>query len=300
MASYIRTLKVPGDYATPAEALAAAHDRDRILLTEATWKGPLVVNAAVDLQGAGPDKTIIECAAADGSAITFGPDAKSARVTGITIRHETFVAVGSDRFSAALVRGGRATFTDCRFVDASGHGLAVIENGEGIANRCRFSGNGWNGATATGMGSKLEIRDSEAVGNFEHGIETWDGAAATLVNNRCEGNSRNGIHADNGTAAATIEGNQLVANREFGLVLDSAGAGKISGNTARANLLGGFVIRAAAAKMPVTGNGATLNLGPGLVLEKGLVASSYSNNKLTKNTPREILTDADLSGQDTP
>jgi len=297
MASYTRTLRVPDDFATPAEALAAAHDNDRIVLTEQTWKGPLVINASIELQGAGSAKTIIETAADTGCAITITPNAKSVRVSGITFRHESFAAVGTDRFSAALVSGGRATFVDCRFSDASGHGLAVIESGQAIAKRCRFSDNGWNGAAAIGKNCVLEIRDSESLNNFEHGIETWNGASATLVNNRCEGNSRNGIHADNTGTSAIIEGNQLIANREFGLVLDSANTGKISGNTARSNLLGGMVIRAAAAGVAVTGNQSTLNHGPGLVLEKGLPISSFASNTVTHNTDREILQDADISGQ---
>ncbi len=298
MSSYTRTLRVPGDFATPAEALAVARDQDRIILTKNTWKGPLVVNVAVDLQGADPEKTIVECPPTQGSAITIGPDAKNARITGITFRHESFLATGTDRFSAALVRGGGATFVDCRFRDASGHGLAVIENGEVSASRCQFTGNGWNGAAAIGKGSLLEVRDSEAIENFEHGIESWDGAAVTLINNRCEGNSRNGIHTDNGSASATIEGNQLIANREFGIVIDSAGSGKITGNTIRGNLLGGIVIRSAAGEIPVTGNQSTLNKGPGLVLEKGLSPGSYSKNTITKNGSIEILSGAKLSRPD--
>lgn len=110
MASYTRTLRVPDDFATPAAALAAARNRDRIVLGEQTWKGPLVVNAAIDLQGAGSAKTIVECPATEGNAITLGPDAKGARVSGITFRHESFHALGNDRFSAALVRGGGRDF----------------------------------------------------------------------------------------------------------------------------------------------------------------------------------------------
>ncbi len=298
MASYTRTLRVPGDFATPAEALEAARDRDRIVLGEQTWKGPLVINTAIELQGAGPAATIIECPPAQGCPITIGPDARGARITGIGFRHESFLADGRERFAAALVRGGGATFVDCRFSDASGHGLAVIEGGEAVANRCRFVDNGWNGAAAIGAASRLEVRDSESLNNFEHGIESWDGAAVMLVRNRCEGNSRNGIHTDNGAAAAVIEGNQLIANREFGLVLGSAGSGKISGNTARENLLGGYVIRHAARSLAVTGNQATLNRGPGLVLEKGLSAEAYSGNTGSQNTGTEILTEADLSDGD--
>ena len=234
MASYTRTLRVPGDFATPAEALAAARDRDRIVLTEQTWKGPLVINAAVDLQGAGSAKTIVECPAAEGCAITIGPDAKGARITGIAFRHESFLAVGTDRFSAALVRGGGATFVGlplqrCQRPRPGGH-----RERRGDRQPLPFRGQRLERRRRHRQGlpcSKSGIPNRSD--NFEHGIESWNGAAVTLVNNRCEGNSRNGIHADNGTAAATIEGNQLIANREFGLVLDSAGSGKISGNTAR-------------------------------------------------------------------
>ncbi|MCU0776901.1 MAG: right-handed parallel beta-helix repeat-containing protein [Akkermansiaceae bacterium] len=292
VSSYTRTFRVPGDFATPAEALAAARDRDRIVLAGQTWKGPLVINAAVDLQGAGSSQTVVECPPADGCPVTIGPDARGARISGIAFRHESFLADGSERFAAALVRGGGATFVDCRFSEASGHGLAVIEGGEAVASRCRFADNGWNGAAAIGQGSKLEVRDSEAIDNFEHGIESWDGAAATLVNNRCEGNSRNGIHADNRAAAAVIEGNQLIANREFGLVLGSAGSGKVVGNVCRDNLLGGIVVRAAAAAVRVTGNQSTSNRGPGMVLEKGLPAAAYASNTASGNVPSQVVTDA--------
>ena len=299
LSGYTRTLRVPGDFATPEEALASAHDRDRIILAAQVWKGPLIINAAVDLQGADPTKTTIECSPENGSAITIGPGAKGARISGITFRHEIF-AVGADRFSVALVRGGTAVFVDCRFNDASGHGLAVIEKGQATADRCRFSDNGWDGVAAIGEGSTLEVRDSESLNNFEHGMESWDGAAVILTNNRCEGNSRNGIHADNLLASATITGNRLIANREFGLVLDSAGSGKISGNTARANLLGGFVIRAAAGKLAVTTNQATQNQGPGLILENGLAPASYTTNTATQNSGQQILSGADLTTGEKP
>jgi parallel beta-helix repeat protein len=298
MSSYTRTLRVPGDFATPAEALAAARDRDRIVIDGQSWKGPLVVNVAVDIEGAGPETTIVECPPGEGSPIAIGPEARGARISGITFRHETFLADGSERFAAAVVRGGGATFVDCHFIEASGHGLVVIDGGELVASRCRFSGNGWNGAAAIGAGSRLEVRDSQAVENFGHGIESWNGASVTLVNNRCEGNSRNGIHADNQRAAAVIEGNQLAANREYGLVLTSAGAGKVANNTARGNLLGGFVVRRAAASVAFEGNEARDNQGPGLVTERGLNASDYATVRLEGNRPTQSLINVAFPGID--
>lgn len=299
LSSYTRTLRVPGDFATPAEALANARDQDRILLGVAAWKGPLVINSTVELQGAGFADTQIECPAEVGCPITIGPNGRKSRISGITFRHES-ITLGNDRFSAALVRGGSATFVDCRFIDASGHGLAVIEGGQATVSHCRFANNGWNGAAVIGRGSSLDVRDSEALNNFEHGIESWEGASVTLVNNRSEANSRNGIHIDNRDASAVITGNQLIANREFGLVLDSAGSGKVAENSARANLLGGVVIRSGAAKIPVTGNQVTLNQGPGLALEKNLSAASYAGNSISQNTDPQILTTADLSASDPP
>lgn len=299
MASYTRTLRVPGDFETPAEALAAARDHDRIVVAERSFLGPIVINAAVDLQGAGSGKTFIECEAADGSAITIGPGGKGARVTGFSFQHRAFAPDGKERFSAALVRGGAVTFTDCAFSNASGHGLAVIEAGEAVANRCRFVENGWNGAAAIGKGAKLDLRESGFIGNFENGIESWDGASLTATGNRCEGNSRNGIHCDNGGAGVVLENNQLVANREFGLVIGSATDGRVSNNTARSNLLGGFVLKAAAAAVKVAGNQITLNEGPGLVLEKGLSAAGFTGNTMSKNKPRDILENADLTPKET-
>lgn len=292
--SYTRTLHVPGDFATPAEALAGAQDRDRIVLAAGDWKGPLIINAAVELQGAGAATTRIQCLPGEGAPLTIGPDAKGARISGFTFRHEAF-AVGDDRFSAALVRGGSASFTDCRFTEASGHGLAVIEGGQASAARCKFTENGWDGAAAIGAGGSLEVRESEAVGNFQHGLEAWDGATMIAVKNRCENNSRNGIHADARAANVTIEGNQLPGNHHFGLVLDSAAGGTIDGNTTSGNFLGGIVIRSGGAKVAVRNNQISLNKGPGLVLEKGLQPAAYTSNKVSQNTGQEILAGTDLS-----
>ena len=289
MAAYTRTLRVPRDFPTPAEALANARDRDRIILNEGTWKGPLSVNVAIELQGAGTDKTRIECPADAGCAITLGPGASGARLSGITFRHESQTAA-AERFSAGLIRGAAVALVDCQFIDACGHGLAVIEGGKADVARCRFAANGWDGVAAMGAGSVLEIRDSKANSNFEHGIESWGGAAVVLVNNRCEANSRNGIHADNPKSAVTVEGNQLIDNREFGLVLDAAGSGQVRKNTASGNLLGGFVIRAAS-RVPVTGNQLNHNQGPGLSLEKGIDASAFADNALSGNADKQLLTD---------
>lgn len=299
ISSYARTLRVPGDFATPAEALAKANDRDRIIVASGTWEGPLFINQTIDLQGAGPDECIVQCIAQAGNVITLGPGAKGARVSGFTFRHQSFDP-GQERFSTALVRGVQVDWSNCRFLDGSGHGLAVIEGGHAVISRCRFADNGWDGIAASGAGSLLEVRDSESLRNFGHGIQSWDGAAVILTGNRCEENSRNGIHADNGGGSVTLERNLLANNREFGLVISSAGSGRAAGNAARGNLLGGYAIRAAAASVAFSGNEASRNEGPGLILDTGLQPGGYSGNTNVGNAGQQLLTNANLTVRDDP
>jgi parallel beta-helix repeat protein len=293
MAAYTRTIRIPGDFATVQEALASARDRDRLIIAEGTWDGPFLVPAAVELQGV-PGKTVIHCAADAGSVITFSPGVKGARVSGLTLRHLSFDA-GAERFSLALVSGAEVGFSDCRFEQGSGHGIAVTGGGQARVLRCRFTENGWNGIAVTGQGSLLAAEDNTLDGNFQNGIEAWDGAAAILSKNTCTGNSRNGIHVDCGAASATVTGNTLSGNREFGLVLSAAGGGEATGNTIGENFLGGIVVKAEAAKAAVRSNTISGNGGPGLALGKGLSRDPYAANRVTGNKGQQIVTGVDLS-----
>ncbi|MFT4175274.1 MAG: right-handed parallel beta-helix repeat-containing protein [Luteolibacter sp.] len=292
IASYGRTITVPGDYATLAKAVAESHDNDRIVLGEGIWQGPVTLKASVEIQGAGLAKTIIECAPTEGCALSVS--SPKSRISGITFRHRTFTD-GTERYSAALVSGGSAIFENCRFSDASGHGLAVIEGGTAQATRCRFSENGWNGAAALGKGSTLTVEESESAHNYQHGIEAWDGATLNVRTTRCHDNILNGIHFDSTEGPVTLEGNQLTSNGEFGIVLDHATGGTIQDNYLRQNALGGMVVRFTAGAVAVLKNEITQNQGAGLILEKGLTSAVYQNNRLDGNKEESLLSGIDLT-----
>lgn len=292
--SYTKTLRVPGDFPTPEKAVAVARGSDRIVIGEISWQGTLVVNSPLVIEGAGPEKTIVSADPAAGSAISFGPGAKGARVSGISFAHTRMLTEPGERFSTALVRSGGVLFSNCRFKDSSGHGLVVIDGGKAEANRCQFDGNTWNGAAAIGKNSTLEVRDSEATGNFENGFEAWSGAGAVILNTRCHDNSRNGIHLDPQSADIRIEGNRLTANREFGIVITSGTKGIIANNHVGGNLLGGIVVRKAAGAVQVRENEALKNHGPGIVLDRSLRSADYASNRANGNTPEEVST-VDLS-----
>ena len=296
MAAYTRTIRIPGNFKTIQEALASARDRDRLVIAEGIWEGPLLIPAALELEGV-PGKTIIQCAADAGSVITFAPGVKGARVGGLTLRHLSFDA-GAERFSLALVRGAEVDFSDCRFEQGSGHGIVITGGGHGRVLRCHFSENGWNGIAVMGPESLLVAEGNTLDGNFQNGIEAWDSASVILSKNKCTGNSRNGIHLDCGSASATITGNTLTGNREFGMVLSAAGGGEATGNTMGKNFLGGMVIKPDASKVAVKDNVLSDNEGPGLALGKGLSGDTYTANQVTGNKGGEILKDVDLSSEE--
>ncbi|MBG7607709.1 MAG: right-handed parallel beta-helix repeat-containing protein [Verrucomicrobia bacterium] len=293
MADYTRTIRIPEDVKTVAEALASARDRDRLVLAEGIWEGPFVITAAVELQGVS-GKTLIQCEADVGSVISIAPGVNGARLSGLTLRHLSFNAC-EERFSLAHVRGANVDFSDCRFERGSGHGIAVTDGGHAKVVRCRFTENGWNGIAVMGSGSLLEAEENTLNENFQNGIESWDGAAVILSKNTCTGNSRNGIHVDNGSASASILDNVLSENREFGLVLGSAGSGEVGTNTLERNVLGGLVVRSGASKVVVKENRIADNQGAGLILEVGVAEEPYVGNTISGNAGKEFVSGVDLS-----
>jgi tetratricopeptide (TPR) repeat protein len=296
--SYTRTIHVPADIASLAEAVATARDRDRIVVAEGTFDGPLIVDKAVTLEGAGRDKTFVEVDAGTSTPVTFGRNSGGTRVSGITFRHRGFEA-GENRFSAMLVRGAEVTLSDCRAADAAGHGLAVIEAGRVIATRCVFENNGWDGVAVRGSGSRIEFTECEATGNIGHGFDLWDGGSGALHQCIARDNSGNGIVIATDADNVVVGGCDLRANREYGMVVAAAGSGRIHGNVCRENLLGGMVVRFAAARLLFEQNRQEKNLGPGLVLEKGLQAGAFAGNIASANAGgRNTVADIDFSGSD--
>jgi parallel beta-helix repeat protein len=295
MASYTRTLQVPGDFATLTEAIASARDRDRIVVSEGIWAGPVLVDKAITLEGAGRDKTIIEVEAAVSTAATFGRQSTGARISGITFRHRGFDA-GDDRFSALLIRGAEVTMNDCRVADSAGHGLAVMEAGQVAATRCLFENNGWDGVAVRGAGSRIEFTRCESNGNFGHGFDLWEGGAGAVHECVARDNSANGILVETTGDNVVVANSDLRSNREYGIVVSSAGSGRVHGNQCRENLLGGIAVRFAAAKVIVENNTLEKNLGPGLALERGLADDSYATNRSTANAGgKNTVTNADFS-----
>lgn len=293
MSSYHRTIRVPDDFASLLEAASALRDGDRLVIAAGTWSGPLEVNVAAEIQGAGSAETRIEWDAKAGSVLSAGPGAKGVRIAGITFAQLSFDAE-DERFSVGQVRGGDVELVDCHFIDGSGHGLLVMGGGVAKSSRCDFVNNGWNGVAVTGSTSRMELRECDSSENFGHGVEAWDHAALVVIGSRCIRNSRNGIHADPSETILEITKNQLLGNREFGLVLTSGGEGAVRQNIVQRNLLGGMVIHSSASSVAVIDNAIEANGGPGLVLGVGLPPILYQENHVTKNAVQDVMVNTPL------
>jgi len=297
VASYSRTLHIPEDVATLKEALAQARDRDRLVLGEGTFEAGFVINVAVQLEGVGEGKTILQSTASKSPALTFGPGAKGATVSGVLFRQEGFDA-SEDRYPVVQVRAGEVSFSDCVFRDGSGHGLEVIEGGLADASRCLFEGNGWDGLAARGAGSRMIAKESRAALNVGHGFEIWDEAVASLHGCVAKGNCRNGVLIDSAADGIEIEDGEFMGNREYGVLLAAGASGKVRNNSSYANLLGGMLVRFASISMEVKGNRLEKNSGPGLILEQGLRPEIYQENSSRKNSGAEVLSQVRFSSSE--
>lgn len=296
LSQYTRTIAVPGDYETIAAAVAAARPRDRIRIGAGTWNESLQIDKAVGLEGAGRDKTVIECAAEEGPVLCWGSTADGGQASRLRLRHRT-VAPGPERFSVVLVRGGRVSLSDCEVVDGSGHGVVVIDGGTAALSGCRLAGNGWDGVAVYGEGSRAEIQQCEATGNYEHGIDVWAGGTATVRDSRATGNGRNGIYLAS-PGEVVLLGNQAADNREFGIVIAGSKGGSVRANKAERNRLGGIAIHRGAIDLEVRDNRATRNSGPGLVLDRGFAARLLEQNLSSGNTaPRQVVDDVELDAE---
>jgi len=290
MAAYIRTVRVPDDFPSIAAALAEAKAGDRLVIGPGIWKESLLLPVRVDIQGAGAEQTIIQCAAEAGSVLTIGEGGSGSTVFGITFRHELFDPA-AERFAVVLVNAGKVAFRSCRFEQGSGHGLAVIAGAAAEVRGCWFSGNAWDGVSVYGAGSDLQMRDSFAEENFSHGVDIWDGASGLVEGSALRGNGANGllVHTQ---GKVVLRRNSCSENREFGIVLGAAGAGEAVENVLTKNVLGGMVTRVGAAALSVVANESSRNLGPGMVFERGLALPA--GNVSHGNFGGDLLGDAQL------
>jgi hypothetical protein len=172
------TIAVPGDYATIADALAAAVPDDVVEVAEGVWVEDLTLPGGVTLLGAGLDSTIIE--------------------------GEITVVGGQAGIASLTVLGPGATASTCGITAGAGNSI--------LAASLRV--NSWWGAFCLDPGSTLSVPwpviDRASLNANGYGVIAWSGEA-TVTNTYFAYSVRSGVWADDGVTTAVVN-NTFIGN----------------------------------------------------------------------------------------
>jgi len=183
------THQVPGDYATIAEALAAAGWGDTVQVAPGTYQeGPLHIPSGVSLVGAAWETTIID---GNGASVVIytGP---GSLVEGFTIRGS-----GSSYWDAGVwVGSGLVTVRNNR----------ITGNSQGIVAYC------WDPATCA---VEFNLESNVVDGNSSNGINSNEGPVLYVRNNTVVNNEDAGVVLNN---SGSLAENNIVVGNGHGLV----------------------------------------------------------------------------------
>jgi parallel beta-helix repeat protein len=203
-------IKVPGDYATIAEALAAAPDHAVIEIAAGTYPETLIVKRPVSLRPAGKGEVLLS-AAADEPVIAI-TDTQAVTIEGLTIvggEHGIFVTHSKDvtirdniisdsRLVGIKVRLGAADILDNTVFHAQppyGMGIHVTNTTQWPTSR--VIGNLVFGHTRSGiytnMTGMIEVFDNVVTDNGQHGIAITEMSHADVFGNIVVDNAEAGI-----------------------------------------------------------------------------------------------------------
>ncbi len=293
MSGYARVLEVPGDYSTIAEALEAARESDKIRVAPGTYKEAVTLKVKVDLEGAGPGKTIIECEAKEASVVLVSPTARGSRLAGLTLRQKG-IALTEERFPVVTVDGSDLSLEDCEVKSGSGHGVAVINGGLSRLRGVRVMECGWDGLSVYGDQSRADVSGSRFEANFHHGIDAWDGGSVDVRKSRCSQNGLGGVVLMSPGVKSVVTECISDRNREVGMMVANGSHAVLRSNRAEGNLLGGILVEGEGTTAVLEGNVAERNIRVGIVVDKRSTLTSFKENVAEGNTGEQLRLQAEI------
>jgi parallel beta-helix repeat protein len=270
-----------GCFSTIAAAIAAAQSGDTISVAAGTYKETgLTITKAIDLEGAGAGKTILD-ATGKGNGITIeGVTSGKTTIGGFTVENAGLAGIQADASTNVTIQNNTLTGNDASLVfDPANPG----------ATTCPDSPNPF---LTDDCGEAINLQGT---------------SYSTVANNHVEGNA-GGILLDDESAAThdnTISSNQVVNNMlDCGITLASHFSGikngkpapgfgvynnMITGNTVSGNGAAGVGIFAAipgdaAYNNTVSGNTITDNNLPGVTLHSHAPGQNIDGNTIIGNT----------------
>ncbi len=287
MSGYTRLLKVPDDHSTIGEALAAARPNDKIRVGKGTYTEPLILNARIDLEGAGRGETIIQCEAGSASVLLVTGEGTGSRVAGVSLR-QTGIVLTSERYPVALADGSELILEDCELEHGSGHGVAIINGGRGRLTNVRVTKCGWDGLAVSGEGSSAEATDCRFEKNFHHGIDAWGGGRVLIRKSRSTRNGLAGVVLMSRGVMSEVTQCTIDGNREVGVSVSNGVQAVLRANRAQGNLLGGFLVEGDGTVAGMEGNVAEKNHKFGIVVDRLSKADPFRDNIARGNTGEQL------------
>ncbi len=287
MSAYTRLLMVPRDYSTINEALASARPNDKIRIAAGTFTESLTLNVKVDLEGAGHDKSIIQCDAKSASVLLATKEASGSRVAAVTLR-QTGIVHTEERYPVALADGAELSLEDCHIDKGSGHGVAVINGGAGRLRNVQVSECGWDGLAVYGEGSAAEVENCRFELNIHHGIDAWGGGRVVITKSRTTRNGLAGVVLMSKGVRSELIQCTIDGNREAGVSISNGARAVLRANRAQGNLLGGILVEGDGTTAEMEGNVAEKNNKFGIVIDRRSTAQPFRENIARENTGEQL------------
>ena len=267
-AALVVVIQVPGDYATIAEALAAAPDHAIIEIAAGTYPETLVVNQPVSLRPVGSGEVLL-APAADEPVIAI-EDTESVSIEGLSIvggQYGIFVTrsqdvtirgntVSDSRLVGIKVRLGAADILDNTVFHAQppyGMGIHVTNTTQWPTSR--VIGNLVFGHTRSGiytnMTGMIEVMDNIVTDNGHHGIAITEMSHADVFGNVVVDNALTGIQlldmsmahiCDNIVSDTRGSSDAPQIRQGNGIIIDYHSEATLAGNTIQGSAQHGISI----------------------------------------------------------
>ena len=312
------TLKVPADFATIGDAVAAAVDGDTINVSKGTYLETVSV-AVPNLKLVGKNATID----AQFAGTCLNIDANGVSVSGFTLANGTngIFASGSDitiskckvytcQAAGISAEGAPVTISGNTVQGCGGDGISYLHSlpGDSLIEKNTCQQNNGDGIEVTGDAttiSKNRCERNEAIGInvFVDSLSLFDlpvDQPVLIEKNTCDGNDESGAEVLNGTASAvTIEKNSFSNNCGDGLFCDALNV-VISKNTCDDNLDDGMDLAVTGTqieKNSASGNQDDgISIGSALDLGNGGGFGTGNDNTATDNTCKDNRGDGIVIG----
>jgi LysM repeat protein len=208
--AYPRVWRVPGQFKTLAEAVAAAQPGDVIEIAAGVLSDAnIALRKPVSIRGAGIDATILRV---PGGMLVVGT--KGCSLSDLTLEPQP--ATSETLFlrpPILYIFESDVELTRVKVRKADGNGLGVATPASLRAVDCRFEDNRLTGVYLSGEKAAGRFEGCQITGNGDDGLSAIDGAKVTVANSSARNNRHAGFRFTNAGTTGTLIHSKATANQ---------------------------------------------------------------------------------------